>query len=190
MLSEEDKRRIEEEERYRAEVRSKLESGEPLQPVPASSEPVPASSEVAPVAKVDAELRSPSAGHILAILAILGFVGILVMVYLSAGESSPGQSSVASTGVTPQKEFYLGKGGALCGDAERATLLAYQALQNGDKAGVLGLTRRHEVMFLEFNTLVRVSSESGSLSISTVNVKSGTNIGKRCWMPTAMLPAN
>ena len=91
-------------------------------------------------------------------------------------------------GVTPQKEFYLGKGGALCGSEERATLLAYQALKSGDKAGVIGLTHRREVMFLEPDTLVRVTGESDILS--RVSVKSGTHLGQRCWMPTAMLPPN
>jgi hypothetical protein len=64
-------------------------------------------------------------------------------------------------------------------------MLAYQAIQKDDKAGVLGLASQGEVNYLEAGTTVEAFYVEGSLSM--VSVQSGTFLGKDCWIPTKLL---
>lgn len=98
-----------------------------------------------------------------------------------ATASSPATRSAPATPAT----YTLGSGGALCGKEKLETALAYRAVQNGDKAGALGLVARGEVDYLEPGTTVHAFSVDGEFS--GVSVTSGTNLGKQCWVPTKML---
>lgn len=109
----------------------------------------------------------------------LQFAGLIILAAASVScVPAPGEASIRGT-------YSLGSGGALCGKDQLQTLLVYQAVEKGDKAGAIGSVASGEVDYLEPGTTVHAYAEDRGLA--AVSVTAGTSLGKQCWMPTKML---
>ena len=135
--------------------------------VPATPEGTP---QKAPDRFVEAVLRT-----------LFVLIVLIIVVVLNVDKSSKSVSP-------PTTNYTLGSG-ALCGKEELPTALAYQALQGGDNAGVVGLVSRGEVDFLKAGTTVDVFYDGRDGGLSKVSVTSGLSLGKACWIPARLLTA-
>jgi hypothetical protein len=136
--------------------------------------------QTAPLRNSDAAVpATPTAAYALTALVI----GLVLISYAYSGDKSNKPVSPITTSYT------LGRAGALCGKEELATVLAYQALQRGDNAGVVGLASRGEVDYLEAGTTVDVFYYGGDGGLSKVSVTSGSSLSKQCWIPARLLTA-
>jgi hypothetical protein len=100
-------------------------------------------------------------------------------------QGSPQRPNATVTDAATPEDYVIKSAGAVCGDDLSKTALAYSALQNGDKEGVVGLAGRGQVEYLTAGTKVAQVMVDGEWS--RVSVRSGHYLGGHCWIATGML---
>ena len=162
MLSDEDRRRIEEEERYRAAVRAQIGQG------------------AAPGARPVKE-RMGCGRAVFIGLALVAAMVVLVNIISNMKNGSSSKSSVP--GESEARVDVVLSRGLICGKTQEDMYRIAGGAQQGDLAGVMRMVQSGEALQLKAGTNVTTLMHENSLVLISIN--SGVHDMTSCWAASA-----
>jgi hypothetical protein len=115
---------------------------------------------------------------------VIGLVTLLATGVNDSSEAASARPAAQHSSVS-SGTYTLGEAGAICAEELSDAARIYLAIRRGDREGALGMVARGAANYLAPGTSVR--AYLAHEGFSRVEVMSGFQLGRRCWVPSGML---